>query len=264
MISGMYFYYQALAKLFWENLVSKAGDETSCRHYHINLLSHCHPQRLKKINGCAFIYNELERSIEKRMTPNYAQYIQRLINTVVAPECRVGQRVAMESFSLSRRGTWPELPAMRGTTGESSQHMPSASPPSARRGAPPRRPKRGAARFFKGLWDMCRCSYDVAHKSLELSQENHRRHNEFLASKNLPIPPSGTSLDPVPYVEHVMPPIEDEMFHGFDFSQLSGFASSSSRPFGGSRRARGDDDSADDDADESEDEEAEEDPGFGG
>jgi hypothetical protein len=113
---------------------------------------------------------------------------------------------------------------------------------------------------------MCRCSYDVAHRSLELSQENRRRHNEFLASKNLPIPPSGTSLDPVPYVQHDMPAIEDEMFQGFDYSQLSSFGTSGYRQSRGSQGAR-----VDEDSDDEEDADADagagaddDDAGFGG
>ena len=82
-ISGMYFYYHSLAKLFHENLVSKAGDEASCRHMHHNLMYYCHPNRLQKINGCDFIYRELKRSVEKRMTPNYCQYIQNPITHTV-------------------------------------------------------------------------------------------------------------------------------------------------------------------------------------
>jgi hypothetical protein len=42
-ISGMYYYYNALAKLFHCNLVSKAGDDASVRGYHMNLLFYCQP-----------------------------------------------------------------------------------------------------------------------------------------------------------------------------------------------------------------------------
>ena len=80
--------------------------------------------------------------------------------------------------------------------------------------------KEGAAKFLTSLWDMCRSNYDVNHKALELAQGTRRRHNEFLASKNLPVPPDGPEMDPVPYVNYEMPPICDEMFQGFDFRQF--------------------------------------------
>jgi hypothetical protein len=40
-ISGIYYYYNALPKLFRQNLVSKAGDDASVRGYHRNLLYYC-------------------------------------------------------------------------------------------------------------------------------------------------------------------------------------------------------------------------------
>ena len=100
-IFGMYYYYHSLAKLFRENLVSKAGDEASCRHMHINLMYYYHPSRLGKINGCDFIYQELKRSVMKRMTPNYCQFVQRLINRTV-PHGQIPRagRVRMEYLSL--------------------------------------------------------------------------------------------------------------------------------------------------------------------
>jgi hypothetical protein len=55
-ISGMYYYYNALAKLFHQNLISKAGDDASVRGYHRNLLYYCQPDKLRKIDGCDFIF----------------------------------------------------------------------------------------------------------------------------------------------------------------------------------------------------------------
>jgi hypothetical protein len=45
-----------------------------------------------------------------------------------------------------------------------------------------------------------------------MSQETRRRHNEFLAARGSVVPPVGTELDPVPYVNFVMPPLDDDMF----------------------------------------------------
>ena len=109
----MYFYYHSLAKLFRENLVSKAGDEANCRHIHINLMYYTHPSRLQKINGCALIYHELRRSVLKRMTPNYSQFVQRLINSRVPAGAvpRAG-RITMEQLTLSLRRDYTEVPSM--------------------------------------------------------------------------------------------------------------------------------------------------------
>ncbi|KAM0832404.1 hypothetical protein ACQ4PT_064926 [Festuca glaucescens] len=84
-ISGMYYSYLVLAKLFCENLISKSGDTSECRAYHLNLMYYCRPENLRTIDGCDFLYCELRRSVRDRMTPNYAQYIQQLINRVVPP-----------------------------------------------------------------------------------------------------------------------------------------------------------------------------------
>jgi hypothetical protein len=66
------------------------------------------------------------------------------------------------------------------------------------------------------MWDMRCNTYDVAHKILEMSQETYRRQNEFLAARGSVVPPIGTELDVVPYVNYVMPPLDEDMFHGFE------------------------------------------------
>jgi len=62
-MSGMYFFYFTLARLFKENLVSKSGDHVMCHGYHANLMFYCHPERQRKIDGCDYIYMELRRSV---------------------------------------------------------------------------------------------------------------------------------------------------------------------------------------------------------
>ncbi|KAK1618838.1 hypothetical protein QYE76_024355 [Lolium multiflorum] len=49
-ISGMYYSYLVLAKLFRENLISKSGDHSEVRNYHLNLMYYCHPDRVRKID----------------------------------------------------------------------------------------------------------------------------------------------------------------------------------------------------------------------
>jgi hypothetical protein len=223
-ISGMYYYYNALAKLFRQNLISKAGDDASVRGYHRNLLFYCQPDKLRKIDGCDFIFQEMKRSTLKRMTPNYCQYVQRLINRHPQAQTAVvrGQVVDMETFSVGFQGGFEEAPALlrsrsRGPTVDAPDpHRASGSGASHRRHHRHPRPsrKKGVAAFFKNLWEMCRSTYDVAHKSMEMSQETRRRQNEFLAARGSAVPPIGHELDPVPYINYVMQPLDDEMFAG--------------------------------------------------
>jgi hypothetical protein len=49
---------------------------------------------------------------------------------------------------------------------------------------------------------------------MEMSQETRRRQNEFLAARGSAVPPIGHELDPVPYINYVMQPLDDEMFAG--------------------------------------------------
>jgi hypothetical protein len=71
---------------------------------------------------------------------------------------------------------------------------------------------------------MCKNTNDVAHQALVMSQDTRIHQNEFFASKNYPFPPPGPELNPVPMVNYVMPPLDDEMFQGYPM------AFSSSRP----------------------------------
>jgi hypothetical protein len=48
-----------------------------------------------------------------------------------------------------------------------------------------------------------------------MSQDTRIRQNEFFASKNYAYPPPGLELNPVPMVNYVMPPLDDEMFQGY-------------------------------------------------
>ncbi|KAK1685811.1 hypothetical protein QYE76_046659, partial [Lolium multiflorum] len=55
-ISGMYYSYLLLAKLFRETLISKSGDTSECRAYHLNLMYYCLPEHRQPIDGCDLIY----------------------------------------------------------------------------------------------------------------------------------------------------------------------------------------------------------------
>jgi hypothetical protein len=69
---------------------------------------------------------------------------------------------------------------------------------------------------------MCKNTNDVAHQSLSLNQETRRRQNEFMAARNVPIPPPGPELEPVHAPNWEMPLLSDEMFQNFDPSLYFG------------------------------------------
>ncbi|KAK1607204.1 hypothetical protein QYE76_030877 [Lolium multiflorum] len=180
-ISGMYYSYLVLAKLFRENLISKSGDHSEVRNYHLNLMYYCHPDRVRKIDGCDLIYCELKRAIMDRMTPNYAQYVQRLINYIVpAPRNAIGEKVIMDPFRFpTQEATRPDVPSM----------MPTST------SAVPRHTM-----------------------IMMLAPETRRRQNEFMASRNHPVPPPGPEMEPVVAPQWEMPLLTDEMLQNFDFS----------------------------------------------
>jgi hypothetical protein len=128
-ISGMYYSYLVLAKLFRDNLISKSGDTSECRGYHLNLMYYYHPEHQKTIDGCDLLYCELRGSVRERMTPNYAQYIQLLINKVVqAPHNTQGERVKMEAFKVPIQGDRPNIPATMPSERRSKEsHDPASS-----------------------------------------------------------------------------------------------------------------------------------------
>jgi hypothetical protein len=75
----MYYFYSSLACIHSATIVSKVGDPTACRGFHINLMYYSHPEYQRKIDVPDFIYQELKRTVEKRFTPNYAAFVQRFI-----------------------------------------------------------------------------------------------------------------------------------------------------------------------------------------
>ncbi|KAK1666694.1 hypothetical protein QYE76_054853 [Lolium multiflorum] len=210
-ISGMYYSYLLLAKLFRETLISKSGDTSECRGYHLNLMYYCHPEYRKLIDGCDFLYCELRRCVRERMTPNFAQYVQLLINRVVpAPLNTQGERVRMEAFRVPIQGDRPDVPEMMPYERRSKERNDPASSSYSSR------PQHGVSRFFSSLWQMCKNTNDVAHQSLALNQETRRRQNEFMSARNAPVPPPGPELEPVHAPNWEMPLLTDQMFQNFD------------------------------------------------
>jgi hypothetical protein len=146
-ISGMYYSYNALAKLFCENLVCKKGDTSDIHGYHINLRYWCKPGRQRKIDVCDFIFYEMRRSVLTRMTLRYCAFVQKFIDSKVAPKfAHTGERFKHRMFSLGLGEGWVEAPRLRRTEEASyGSHVASSS-----RHAPPRK-QSGAAKFFKNL-----------------------------------------------------------------------------------------------------------------
>jgi hypothetical protein len=63
-----------------------------------------------------------------------------------------------------------------------------------------------------------------------MSQDTRIHQNEFFASKNYDYPLPGPELNPVPMVNYVMPPLDDEMFQGYSMP-LPSFHPSWTRTF---------------------------------
>ncbi|KAK1677131.1 hypothetical protein QYE76_037979 [Lolium multiflorum] len=228
LISGMYYSYQVLAKIFRESLVSKSRDSSDCRSYHLNLMYYCRPENVRTIDGCDYLYNELKRFVRNMMTPNFAQYVQQLINTVVpSPYNKKDEVVKMDPFKIPQQGHKLDIPEMMPSERRTKErHDPAASSSSSSSMCP----KRGASRFLASLWQMCRNTNDVAHQSLALNQETRRRQNEFMAARNHPVPPPGPELEPVVAPTWAMPPIDDNMFQNFDLSLFARGGSSHGAP----------------------------------
>ncbi|KAK1649002.1 hypothetical protein QYE76_066807 [Lolium multiflorum] len=226
LISGMYYSYQVLANIFRESLFSKSGDSSDCRSYHLNLMYCCHHENMKTIDGCDYLYNELKCYVRNRMTPNFAQYIQQLINTVVpSPYNKKDEVVKMDPFMIPQQGHKLDIPeTMPSERRTKERHDPAASSSSSMR------PKRGASRFLANMCQMCRNTNDVAHQSLALNQETRRRQNEFMAARNHVVPPPGPELEHVVAPTWEMPSIDDNMFQNFDLSLFARGGSSHGAP----------------------------------
>ena len=211
---------------------------------------YCHPEHRKLIDGCDLIYCELRRCVRERLTPNLSQYVQLLINHVVpAPLNTHGERVRMDAFKVPAQGDRQDVPEMMPSERRSKASHDHASSSSSRR------PQRGVSRFFSNLWQMCKNTNDVAHQSLSLNQETRMRQNEFMVTRNAPVPPPSPELEPVHAPNWEMPPLSDEMFQNFDPS-LYTFGGPPPRP---ARAPTADDDDEDDNGEDDDGEDDDED-----
>jgi hypothetical protein len=230
--SGMYFSYYTLQTIFRENIVSKMGDLSNCRGANITLMYYAHPKRQQKIDVCDFIFKEILRAVEDRMTPKYSSILQRFLNSVVPPELMKGMKEVQELFTPVRRGKWIDLEGLADPSdvqGGSQSASQGGRAARAQRSGGPSRPTRGAARFFKALFDVCKQSYDVSHRAIQISQDNRRRLNEQARARGLPVDENDPCLVPVPYAQFDMPPIDDSMFYGVDSRVFESSASAARR-----------------------------------
>jgi hypothetical protein len=178
------------------------------------------------------------------MTLGFCAFVQKFIDSRVAGKfAHSGECYKHAIFSLGLSEGWVEHPTLRRPSA-TTFGSPGAS---SSRHTPAPRKKSGAAKFFKNPWDMCKNTNDVAHQALVMSQDTRIRQNEFFASKNYPYPTPGQELNPVPMVNYVMPPLDDEMFQGYPM------AFSTSRP-SRTRTFAKDEIQEDEDEDEGEDE----------
>jgi hypothetical protein len=156
------------------------------------------------------------------MTPGYCAFVQKFIESKVEHKyAYIGERHKHTSFSIGLSVGWLEHPTIRRPTASTLGGSPMASSSRHRVHAAPRK-KSGATKFFKNLRDMCKSTHDVAHQALAMSQETRTQQNELFASKNYAYPPPGVEMNPAPYVNYVMPPIDDEMFFGYDVPPSQG------------------------------------------
>jgi hypothetical protein len=208
----MYYFYSTFTRIHWTTIVSKIRDPTACHGYHINLMYYSHLDHQRKIDVPDFIYQELKRTVEKRFTPNYAAFVQRLIEYTIPAEKRVGSYVPHATITLPLRGTTQDLPEMLGQPSEHGSKL--HHDPIAAGSSSSHPPKKGVAKFFKTLFSMCKQSYDVSHKSLSLSQDTRSFVVNGCLARGVPPPSDHPAMAPLAHFNFNMPPLDDEMFLG--------------------------------------------------
>jgi hypothetical protein len=172
-----------------------------------------HPDRQRKIDVPDFIYQELKRSVEKRFTPNYVDFVQRFIEYTVPAEKRVGSFVPYTTISLPLCGSTPDLPEMLGQPSEHGSKR--FHDPTTASSCSSRPPKKGVAKFFQSMFSMCKQTYDVSHKSLTLSQDTRTFVINDCHARGVSPPLDHPAMAHVAHFNYNIPPLDDEMFFGF-------------------------------------------------
>ena len=219
-ITAMYYFYNTMAKIYRCTIVSKAGDFQACRRYAKNLMFYTHPNNQQKIDVPDYIYNELKRAVEKRMLPNYAPYVMCLLYKAAPATVLVGRRERHALLDLPLRHDTPEPPYMcpaAGSTGPANRRRPDPSMASSSSSV---QPKKGAAKFFKSLFQMCKHSYDVNSKALRLAQSNRELIIEDFRARGLEVPENPPEMAPLAHFNYRMPPLDDAMFAGYSGTDI--------------------------------------------
>ena len=210
-ITAMYYFYNTMARIYRSTIVSKSGDFQSCTKYAKNLMYYTHPDHQQRIDVPDYIYNELKTAVERRMSPKYHAYVMCLLNLVVPSHFLVGRIEKHELLNIPLRKDRVEVPSMVSLPsehGSKSRHDPRAASSSSVQ------PKRGAAKFFKKLFSMCKQSYDVSHRSLKLSQRNLELIIADRLERGLPPPTDIPEMAHVSDYTFDMPPLTDAMLAG--------------------------------------------------
>jgi hypothetical protein len=77
------------------------------------------------------------------------------------------------------------------------------------------KPKKGATKFFKSLFAMCKHSYDVNSKALRLAQSNRELIIEDFRARGLELLENPPEMTPIAHFNYHMPPLDDAMFAGY-------------------------------------------------
>jgi hypothetical protein len=97
-------------------------------------------------------------------------------------------------------------------------------------------------------------------QALVMPQDTRVRQNEFFASKNYPCPPPGPELNLVPYVNYVMPLIDDEMLYEYPMPSSQGRSRPSCTRFVDENEINEDEEEGEDDGEDEEAKDAESPP----
>jgi hypothetical protein len=219
-ITAMYYFYITMAKIYQCTIVSKAGDFQACRRYAKNLMFYTHPSNQQKIDVPDYIYNKLKRAVEKRILPNYAPYGMCLLYKAAPASALAERRERHALFDLPLRGDTPEPPYMRPAAGSSGPATRRRHDPSMASSSSSVQPKKGAAKFFQTLFQMCKHSYDVNSKALRLAQSNRELIREDFRARGLELPEDPPEMAPIAHFNYRMPPLDDAMFAGYSGADI--------------------------------------------
>jgi hypothetical protein len=82
------------------------------------------------------------------------------------------------------------------------------------------KPKKGAAKFFKSIFQMCKHSYDVNSKALRLAQSNRELIVEDFRARGLEVPEDPPEMAPLAHFNYHMLPLDDAMFAGYSGADI--------------------------------------------